>query len=193
MLKDIFDLNMRMASISRFSQTHLVMGESVLEHTGGVALMCYLIAETIDGDIDMGKLLSRAVVHDIDEIVTGDIPTPTKYKNERITSAIKEVEEENMHELSDSLLGSSTLYRNWKHSKDDSIEGAILATADLLSVLYKLWQETVLYNNRTMKEHIENIGGALERKARMYAEKYSLTDIYEQAFGIYEEIKENAY
>lgn len=193
MLKKIFDLNMKMASISRYSQTHLIMNESVLEHTGCVSIMCYFIAKSIDAKINIGELLTRAAIHDIDEIVTGDIPTTTKYKNPDITKAIKFVESENMSELSYNILGSAELFNTWGNAKDDTIEGAILATADLLAVLYKLWQETVLYNNRTMKEHIENIGNALVVAANKYSDDYNMTGIYKQAFDIYAQVKQNTY
>ena len=35
-----------------------------------------------------------ALYHDADEIMTGDLPTPVKYKNERLLHAFKDLEAE---------------------------------------------------------------------------------------------------
>lgn len=190
MLEKIFDINMKLASISRYSQTHLVMNESVLEHTGSVCLFCYLIAERISLKVDMAKLLTRAIVHDLDEISTGDIPTITKYANSDIEREIKKVEEQNMLEISATLTASDDMFNTWKNAKDDSIEGAILITADALSVLYKLWQESVFYNNKTLIGHINNIEKSIKEKSDKLGYKYDLEEIYLNAFIILDQIKQ---
>lgn len=191
MIKEMFDLNMRLASISRYSQTHLIMKESVLEHSGSVVLFCYLISISINREVDLGKLLSRAIVHDFDEISTGDIPHPTKYDNPHIEMEIKKVEAKNMIAISNEISGDDKLFNLWDEAKNDDIEGAILTIADSFSVVYKLWQETILYNNRTMVEHIISFERVLIRLRNRFSKKYGMELIFDEIDKIYREIKSN--
>ena len=59
-----------------------------MEHTGFVCLFTYTMCEEINSvspdahKLNTGKALKKAIVHDIDEVITGDIPRPTKYYND---------------------------------------------------------------------------------------------------------------
>lgn len=50
--------------------------ESVAAHSYGVAFIALVLAGRVDGPIDLGRLLAMAVLHDLPEGVTTDIPTP---------------------------------------------------------------------------------------------------------------------
>jgi len=157
----MFGLANNLSSVSRYSQSHLIKSESVLEHSGFVALVCYTIGSRIPG-IDMGELLSKAIVHDIDETITGDIPRPTRYANNEIFEAINKVERKNMMFISQSILGNGIMYSDWQSAKDDTIEGTIVRIADSLAVLYKVWQEYTLYNSNTIVDHAKSVAESLE-------------------------------
>ncbi len=51
--------------------------ENVAAHSFGVAYTALMLAESIDEKVDMGRLLSMALLHDLPEAVTSDIPTPS--------------------------------------------------------------------------------------------------------------------
>lgn len=154
-LLTIFDLTYKMSSLTRFSQTNLMKDESVLEHTGFVVLLCYLIALRLKEEnihLDMGILLSKAASHDVDEIITGDVPRPTKYYNEAIKNIMKEIEEQNMKEISQNI-HAPDLYVDWKFSKEGK-EGVIVALCDALAIVYKAYYECVMMGNKTITNHV---------------------------------------
>jgi putative hydrolase of HD superfamily len=50
--------------------------ESVAAHSYGVAYTALVLAQWLDEPLDRGRLLALAVLHDLPEGLTGDIPTP---------------------------------------------------------------------------------------------------------------------
>jgi len=65
--------------------------ESVAAHTWGVALLCLLFAE--EAGVDRERALAMALVHDVAEAVTGDVPTRAQSGAQPTTSAEKEAAE----------------------------------------------------------------------------------------------------
>jgi len=101
--------------------------------------------------IDLGKLLSSATIHDVEEVIVGDIPSPTKYSSSNVTMGIKAFEDKAAKELL-----SSRMYGIWKEAKFGK-EGFIVELADKLAVVYKIQQETYEYGNNTLKGHVDNM------------------------------------
>jgi len=154
----------QLASIDRYSQTRLMNPESVLEHTGFVCFCSLMIGKELEkaGDtVDFAELLIKATVHDLEEIVTGDIACPTKYWDDRITREIKRVEGEAGKQVLNELDSSGELYTFWESSKHNK-EGFIVALADKLAVVYKVNQETMEFGNQTIKGHVKGLIPALE-------------------------------
>ena len=149
-VKETFNLMNGMASIVRYSQSTLCKPESVLEHTGFVACTCLIIGRNLISlgvKIDMEILLSRALVHDMDEVVTGDVARPTKYFSEEIKSELDMLSRKSMVEISDSI--DCYLVENWIASKCD-LEGKIVELVDILAVLCKAHNEIVMRGNKTI-------------------------------------------
>ena len=92
----------KLASVKRYSDFRMVNEESVLEHTAFVGMMSYFIAESLMKEnkleIDVKILLEKALMHDIDEVATGDIAMPVKYYSESLRSMIGEMEDEDTEE-----------------------------------------------------------------------------------------------
>ncbi|HPJ81826.1 MAG TPA: 5'-deoxynucleotidase [Saccharofermentans sp.] len=91
----------RMAYINRWGLMKNSRFENLKEHSFDVAViahaLCVLhnkINEDIEGAVlpDPYKVQALALYHDCTEIITGDLPTPIKYKNEQIKAAYREVE-----------------------------------------------------------------------------------------------------
>lgn len=142
------------AVVARYSQAHLNRPENVLEHTGFVCVMCMLIG--LDhGDVDMGELMIKATVHDLEESKIGDIANPVKYANPQILKELKKIGKKAMSDISNET-GIYALYDYWESSKDDSIEGKIVKLADVLAVLAKIHEEVVLYSNTSFLDYANN-------------------------------------
>jgi len=136
----------------------------VAEHSFFVAYYALMIAKWCDIQqtarlcpLDYKKLLTRGLLHDIDEATTGDIPRTFKYSNAKLKQLLNTVAEHGVENLADRLWPSSpvslAISEEWKTAKDDSLEGRILEFADFLSVLSFLYEE-IRASNFIMREHI---------------------------------------
>ena len=116
----------RMKYITRWALMRCMRQESLSEHTADTALLAHalcLIARNIThtgADIRPDTVAAAALYHDAPEILTGDMPTPVKYKNEALRTAYKAVERERalamadllppeLHEIEGSYLTGSVL------------------------------------------------------------------------------------
>ena len=157
----IFELIDSMSCLTRWSQSHCTKKESVLEHTAFVAMYSYYMCCKY-GIHNKGETLIKAIVHDIDEVVTGDIPTPTKYNNSRIREEIESIERVAAYDISTDIFDGD-MYDYWSMAKDfGSDSGCIIAIADCAAVIYKIWQE-INIGNKSFLKFIPNIKGALDK------------------------------
>ncbi len=89
----------RMKYIGRWGLMRQSRGENVSEHTAETAVFAHVLA--LLAKEELGQTAVRpetvalaALYHDASEILTGDLPTPVKYKNEDLKRAYKAVEQE---------------------------------------------------------------------------------------------------
>lgn len=145
---NMFSLVSRMSGIQRFSMLKMCHPENVLEHTGMVCIFCYIFTDYLNQvtpDIDVGKVLTRAVVHDWDETISGDVPRPTKYFSKELRKAMTELEMAGIDNIARQLqLATITV--------DHAVaklhrEGAIVALADISAAIHRVWEEVMIYNN----------------------------------------------
>ena len=139
----------RMKYITRWSLMRSGRAESLSEHTADTALLAHalcLIGQKCLGagaDLRPEMVATAALYHDAPEILTGDMPTPVKYKNEALRTAYKAVERESalamadllppeLHEIEGSYLTGSVL---------NDAERKLLKAADRLSALIKCMEE----------------------------------------------------
>ena len=139
----------RMKYITRWSLMRSGRAESLSEHMADTALLAHalcLIGQKCLGtgaDLRPEMVATAALYHDAPEILTGDMPTPVKYKNEALRTAYKAVERESalamadllppeLHEIEGSYLTGSVL---------NDAERKLLKAADRLSALIKCMEE----------------------------------------------------
>lgn len=78
---------MRAQYVNRWNTVHLTHSQSLAEHSFNVAMITQELCDLLGyGDTDTGLAVGYALLHDIDEVVTGDIPTPTKRRIEGLTN-----------------------------------------------------------------------------------------------------------
>jgi 5'-deoxynucleotidase len=128
----------RMHHVRRYSSVPAIHPENVAEHSWQVAMLSYLIANDLYGrigspHIDLGKLLSRALVHDISESMSGDIIRSFKHGSAVMRDACNEQDWSNVLRLCSKL--EANLHLDFKHAKASDPEGEIVSLADLLCVV----------------------------------------------------------
>lgn len=137
----------RMKYITRWSLMHSARRESLSEHTADTALLAHtlcLIARSYTHTPCRPKTVAvAALYHDAPEIITGDMPTPVKYKNEGLKTAFKALERESAQAM------AAMLPPELEQEIDPYISGDILTeeekrllkAADRLSALIKCMEE----------------------------------------------------
>jgi 5'-deoxynucleotidase len=131
----------------------------VLEHTAFVAIYAMYLQRKHGGDL--GKILTKALVHDMEETITGDIPNPTKYASVNIKHELDMMSRAAMHNICNEFFDKE-IYDQWDLSKSDTTEGNIVAISDAAASVYKIQQE-VLTGNRSLMKFIPNVRKGLEK------------------------------
>ena len=156
-----------MQYIQRWGLMRNTRTENLKEHSFDVAVIAHSLAlihnrilklDPVDPFLTMGE----ALYHDVSEIITGDMPTPIKYKNKELKTAYKEVEaqaaENLLALLPDELKAdySDMLLPDLADEKRKEIHRLVKA-ADRLSAFIKCLMEEKAYNDefRSAKESIE--------------------------------------
>lgn len=133
---DLVQLFDRLAALPRtgWLLRGVVDPESIAEHSFGVCIVASLIVDdlrakgtTVDGE----KVLRMALVHDIAEAFTGDIPMPAK--SDELRSALAKAEE-------GTLAGVLTPLQlaHWKEAEAaETLEARVVKAADKLQMLVK--------------------------------------------------------
>ncbi|MBS5111456.1 MAG: HD domain-containing protein [Coprobacillus cateniformis] len=73
-LLDILDIGERLKDATRHCYTSQGRRESVAEHSWRCALMAYFLKDEFP-QVDMNKVITMCIIHDLGEVFTGDIPT----------------------------------------------------------------------------------------------------------------------
>ena len=98
MQSGFYSMLLRMKYINRWGLMRNIHKESLSEHTLDVAVLAHALAllgnKRLGKSYDAGRAALLALYHDASEIITGDMPTPVKYHDERITDAYKQIEQE---------------------------------------------------------------------------------------------------
>ena len=139
----------RMKYITRWSLMRSTRAESLSEHTADTAMLAHtlcLIGKSCTGTgaaLRPEVVATAALYHDAPEILTGDMPTPVKYKNDALRTAYKAVEHESAHvmaSLQPAELQAET--QAWlTGSVLNDAERKLLKAADRLSALIKCMEE----------------------------------------------------
>lgn len=185
----------RVHHVMRFSSVPCIKPESVAAHTFNVAFIVRLIAEQImtkEGkQIDIGMLLTRAIMHDLDESMTGDFVHVVKYQDPEVKKRLDKVGSKFMKGLLGEIIGNhKQLLQDWQNAKAPGLEGAILKVADYLSVQSYLIEEMRM-GNRLISYLIPGLIGYLgEVREKYLGLSDVLTQIVDDAVRILEEENE---
>ena len=108
--------------------------ESVAEHTYGTALTALFLAELIDEDVDLARLLAMCLLHDLPETQLMDLPPAAVL---HLTPAGKrKAEESALRSLLSGVRSSPALQALWTEFEEaSSVEGRLARDADKLEMM----------------------------------------------------------
>ena len=88
------ELIIRAGHVKRWHLVPMSVTQTIAEHQYNVAMLCMLIHPQPDFDTNIAA--RWALIHDLPEVVTGDVPTHVKAANPELKSLLGEIESEAM-------------------------------------------------------------------------------------------------
>jgi len=140
----------RMSHVTRYSSIPVHRRENVAEHSWWVSFIAMLICDDLlnEGvEVFKGEVLQRAIVHDLDECISGDIIRSFKYRTESMRLAMHDASTENMKEITSKMskVGAG-VYDHWHDAKDNTLEGDVVRFADMVTVVAYCREEYISGN-----------------------------------------------
>ncbi len=141
----------RMKYIGRWGLMRGTRVENLCEHSLETVYIAHALAEihnTLGGSrADVQKAVLYAAYHDAQEVFTGDLPTPVKYRNPEIRDAYKAVERAASERLLASLPDElRAAYAPYLCPDCDGVEWKLVKAADKISGLIKCREELAFGN-----------------------------------------------
>lgn len=151
----------KMSTTQRYSNTHLAQREDILSHTGSVTMLVASMVTNFTSNIDLmienygtswtspdaelliSRALLKSVVHDVEEVITGDIVRPVKYHSPEMLEQFKSLESVAAQSVLKDLGFDSTAFTVWDTAKS-GLSGTFVKVADIISVVYKIYTECVM-------------------------------------------------
>lgn len=131
--------------------------ESVTDHSWGTALLSLIYGEK--EDLDTGKTIKMALIHDLAEYRTGDLVT-------RADSELQEIDKENKHELElkamdelNNLLDTDEIVELWKEYEErDSKEAKFVKDMDMIEMCIQAlkYEKQQRYNPEEENENFQD-------------------------------------
>lgn len=146
----LFNQTTNANDVIRYSGTYLVRQENLSSHIYEVSMLAYEIANILNNryneKLDIGVILEKSLIHDIDETATGDIVRNVKHHSEKTKESLDEVASLSVKSISDRIEGLESVYDVWSTAKDGK-EGLLIKLVDMIVVARKASLEVEIYNN----------------------------------------------
>ncbi len=180
-MNNFFAMHSRMKYINRWALMRNTREENLSEHSNDVAVIAHALA--VMGNLRLGKSYNAeraaflGLYHDMNEIITGDMPTPVKYHSETLRQAYAAVEDG----ASDTLLAMLPedmrgYYADAFRKKDEDRELWLLVkAADKLSALIKCIEEEKAGNREfssALKSTLASIKKMELPEAKIFLEEF---------------------
>ena len=145
----------RLRNYIRYNNRNRITNEDVLQHTAVVSLYALLFSEKFKCDRE--KLLKIALVHDLGELFTGEIPRNVKISSTKIADLFAQLEITSLNQF-------IPTYGNYvkEYEKQSTIEAKIVKLADIASAIVYCNHEAKLGNclmkelfKKTVKRYID--------------------------------------
>ena len=181
----------RMKYIERWALMRSGRRENLSEHSLEVAMiahaLCLIGNERFGRHLNAEKAALAGLYHDVSEIITGDMPTPVKYGNDRIHDSYKEVEKQAVERLLKQLPDDlrphyEAILRGTSDDPEEQYMFALVKAADKLSALIKCMEEKEM-QNREFEIAYESTLKKVNEMAAQYPEIQVYMDEFLPSYG----------
>lgn len=185
MSHSFFALLSRMKYIHRWALMRNAREENLSEHCLEVGILthalCLIGNKKLNKKLSVDRAVLRALYHDAAEILTGDMPTPVKYRREELKTAYKKVEKE----AEERLLSTLPDYLEEEYRKvffpeeeeNAAYENKLIKAADKLSALIKCEEEL-----RSGNQEFATAAASTRKKIEEMAEELTELKIFMEDF-----------
>lgn len=136
----------RLSNIIRYNNTPRIKEENVAEHSFFVAFYVMILSDLVP-NIDKYRAITLALVHDIEESISGDISHNIKTKYPDLNEALEKMN----YLIADEVFGAGKYLDLWKETrKPETLESKLVLLADKLSA-YLYSNDEVDMGNSFMK------------------------------------------
>ncbi len=178
----------RLKLIRRWGLMRNTVPENDMEHSMQAAMIAHGLAALararFDRDVNPERVLSLALYHDAGEVITGDLPTPVKYKNPEIMTAYKKVEglasEQLLSMLPDDLREG---YRPYLQPDEGGYEWRLVKAADRICAYLKCVEEEKA-GNQEFRLAKETIGRSIRELEGRMPEVQAFMDDFAPSYGM---------
>ena len=151
----------QMQGLIRYANRARIKDEDLAQHSYSVAFYCFQIAEQYNIPEDTrNKAIAMAIVHDIGEVYTSDLPHDVKYQNPELKELCDKLECNYIYK------DIPEVYELWCEAEEKkTIPAIIVKIADSMSVRAYAERE-ILLGNRTaeMQQIFENAKDRIDKQ-----------------------------
>ena len=160
---------MRMHGIIRYVNRARIKDEDLAQHSYSVAYYCFQIAmEFCIPDDIRNEAIAMAIIHDIGECFTSDLPHDVKYENPELKELCDKLEKKYV----DQLREISPLWNKLEDKENPTISGTMVKLADSMSVEAYAEREISLGNKTPiMQEILSNAKERIEKQEKLLIER----------------------
>lgn len=196
----VFNIN----NAIRYSTMYQAKIETLSTHIAEVSLMSYILCKhviSLGDNINIGECLEKCILHDLDEVYTGDIPRATKHYNEESLRSMEEVALVAVMAISNDLRDKVNIPRLWKEAKKGK-EGIILNISDTLVVARKVINEVSLHGNISflkvaieLKDHLKCLSNFIseDKNFNEFSRKYLYNLVYDSREAILDLLRQKKF
>ncbi|WP_035385148.1 5'-deoxynucleotidase [Ferrimonas futtsuensis] len=170
------NLALRQRLLKRWSLMYSMQPESVLEHSAVVGILSFLvgkIAQQNGRDLDLSKMLSHALLHDISETITGDVVTPVKRSSDTLYNEFKALERTAEQKILNTT--PPDLHQAIEEAfNPGGIEQELVKACDIYSAYLKCRLEVAFGNSVEFGDALARMEDAVEEVCNNYPELTTL-------------------
>lgn len=174
-----FFLKLRgLKDIKRCNTQRRIHDLDVAQHSYYTAILSMMVADELVSkghEINKELVLKKALLHDAEEVYTGDIIYPVKHKDDEIAQALKIVTQKMGDDFYADFDKKADRYRKIQEEAKQGLEGKIVAICDMAELMVYCFEEISMGNTNMMDLFVKS--SALVQKYCLYADSSVLQNL----------------